>query len=339
MTNSNGAGPTLQVHPTRRCNLACGHCSTSSGPQVQEELPRELLHAAIKDAAHLGYEQLDVSGGEPFLYDGLPGLLARARRLDYVTRVTTNGMLLGQTRRWAPVAPLIDELIVSVDGPPAEHDELRGRPGLHDLIVRNLEVVRAARVPLAIAFTLSAESAPHLEAMVRFAAEQGAHRLLVRPFSLTGRAAAGTAGIRPDGFELTAAIAEAQRCGGQLGIVVDVDAVTRDELVLYRGQYVPLYPTRDLAALAPVLVIGADGAVRPLSHRVPARLALGSLHRHRLARLAPHWLSSDAAAELASTCDRTWWELADPKATPAAAWTEELTARLPRAVQPALVAA
>jgi MoaA/NifB/PqqE/SkfB family radical SAM enzyme len=50
-----GIAPVLQVHPTRRCNIACAHCYTASGPTVREELDPRLLLAVVEDAAALGY--------------------------------------------------------------------------------------------------------------------------------------------------------------------------------------------------------------------------------------------------------------------------------------------
>lgn len=326
----------LRIHPTRRCNLSCGHCSTLSGPQGQEELPRELLHAALKDAARLGYEHLDVSGGEPFLYDALPGLLARARRLDFVTTVTTNGTLINQARRWAPVAPLIDFLWVSIDGTELEHDTLRRREGAYAQTVKNLGVVRDAGVPFGFVFTLMHSNAASLESVVRLAAAEGAVTVQVNPLSLAGRAALELAQEVANGEELATALAAAQRLGSELGVTVQVDAVTQDELVLYRGRFVPQYPTRDLAGLAPVLIIESGGTVRPLSLEVPDGLVLGNLYRRRLTEMAPAWTASSAARDLASACERAWWELADPKAPPAAYWHSEVAARLAQDVAEAL---
>jgi Fe-coproporphyrin III synthase len=74
-----GARGVLQVHPTRRCNLTCVHCYSDSGPGVADEIPLPVLDDLVADAASLGYEVLAVSGGEPFMYPGLPGLLRQAK--------------------------------------------------------------------------------------------------------------------------------------------------------------------------------------------------------------------------------------------------------------------
>ena len=93
----------LQVHPTRRCNIACAHCYTSSGPTAREVLPLGLLSECLVEAYELGYRQLAVSGGEPMIYRPLPALLALGRELGMVTTVTSNGMLLSPAR-WKPLA-------------------------------------------------------------------------------------------------------------------------------------------------------------------------------------------------------------------------------------------
>ena len=36
--NPMGVAPVLQLHPTRRCNLACAHCYSSSGPTLREAM-------------------------------------------------------------------------------------------------------------------------------------------------------------------------------------------------------------------------------------------------------------------------------------------------------------
>jgi MoaA/NifB/PqqE/SkfB family radical SAM enzyme len=323
-----GAAPVLEVHPSRRCNLACSHCSTSSGPQAQGELPRELLFTALRDAKSLGYQQLAVSGGEPLLSADLGPLLARARRLDLITSVTTNGMMINQSRRWRAVAPLIDMLSISIDGTEAEHDELRGRPGAYARTVANLAIARETGVEFGLIFTLTQFNVMSLESVVALAAREGARSVQVHPLTLGGRAADTMADARPDGIELAAAIIEAERLGAQYGVSVQVDAVTQDQLALYRGHFVPRHGVHQLPTLAPVLVIDASGRVMPLSHDIDDRYVVGSLIGQRLPDLAARWLRGPAAAELGDVCERTWWELNERGAMPASHWSDEIVTRL-----------
>lgn len=320
-------GPTLRIDPTARCNVP-GRRGFTASAAPQDELPRELIHAALKDAAQVGYEHLVVGGGEPFLFDGLPGVLARARRLDYVVTVETNGMLIGQTRRWAPVAPLIDSVLVPIHGPAAQHDRLQRREGSYAQSVANLAILRGSGVPFGLVFTLTAGNAELLDHVVRLAATEGAANLELRALPGAGADAEGAGDGSPSGAQFAEALTWARRLGRDLGVRVDADVVTADELVLYRGRFVPQFPTREVAALAPVLVVEASGIVRPLCHAIPDRLMVGSLHHHRLGAMVGPWMASRRAADLVTACDRTWWALAEPGALRAAHWPEQVAARL-----------
>ncbi|MEH3054714.1 MAG: radical SAM protein [Patulibacter minatonensis] len=329
-----GAAPVLQVHPSRRCNLSCGHCYSSSGPRADDALPKSLLLGAIRDAASLGYEQVSVSGGEPLLSPDLHAILRRARALEMTTSVTTNGLLLGQSRRWERLAPLVDALAISIDGTATEHDALRGRAGAHAQTVRNLEAVRATGTPFGFLTTLTQFNAASLESVVRLAAAEGARSVQVHPLTATGRAAEQLAGHQPDAIELTAAIIEAARLGAAHGVAVHVDALTTDQLTLYRGDLVPPFPARTVTELAPVLIVEADGLVRPLTHGLPDDLLIGTLHGAPLRQLMREWQRSDRARALASACDRAWWALSAPDAAPAAYWYDEVAAQATAALGP-----
>jgi MoaA/NifB/PqqE/SkfB family radical SAM enzyme len=319
--------PVLQLHPARRCNLACAHCYTASGPRAAEAVRPELLHACVDDAVALGYRQLAVSGGEPLLDRGLPGLLARARGRGMLTTLTTNGML-ATPPRWAQVAPLLDLVAVSIDGTEAEHDALRRRPGAFARTVANLATIRASRVPFALIFTLTLHNVASLESVVRLAAAQGAAGVQVHPLTLDGRAADELPGSRPDGLELAVALLEAVRLGVELGVPVHVDAVDAAQLAAHREHLVPARPVRRLTAVAPVLVVQADAAVVPMTHAVHRHLWLGSLEDAPLAELAARWLARGRGDRLAAACERTWEDLlrAGPLA-PAVYWYDEVAAR------------
>ena len=243
-----------------------------------------------------------------------------------VTTVTSNGMLLTPAR-WEPIAPLVDVLAVSIDGTPAEHDEIRGRNGAFACTVGNLEVARSSGTAFGFIFTLTQHNADSLEFVVRLAADHGARSVQVHPLTLSGRAKTTLPGSRPDGTELVAALFEAMRLGGELGVIVHVDAVTTDQLAAYHDNFVPDLPVTDLVDVAPILVVDADGSVVPLTHEVSRSLALGSLADARLAVLAQDWLASGRADRLAEACERTWSTLTGAAGAPALYWYDEVAVR------------
>src|ERR1700720_750592 len=103
MYAASGAQPIVQIHPTRRCNLRCLHCYSSSSPDEKDSLTYPVLAALIEDAEALGYKVASFSGGEPVLYSRLQDTLRCAKDHGMRTTVTSNGMLLTESR----LAPLV----------------------------------------------------------------------------------------------------------------------------------------------------------------------------------------------------------------------------------------
>ncbi|MFZ6749414.1 radical SAM protein [Undibacterium sp. Ren11W] len=303
-----GVAPVLQLHPTRLCNLACAHCYTSSGPGVSERLDISVLLACLRDAAQLGYRQLAVSGGEPLLYPDLAELLVQARALGMLTSITTNGML-ATAARWPAIGALLDVVAVSIDGTAQEHDAIRGQHGAFAKTLNNLAVIRASGVPFGFIFTLTQYNVDSLEFIVKLAAEQGARSVQVHPLTLSGRAIEHLADARPDAQELFVGLAEAARLGQELGVAVHVDALSWQQVQSYRSHLVPSRPVTRLTAIAPVLVVQADGMVLPLTHDVSQQFWLGNLHQTSLSSLAQNWLHSGVADRLALACEQSWNQL------------------------------
>ncbi len=114
---------------TGRCSLACEHCYLRGTPQRGRELTREQALDVVQRAAALGIQEVVLTGGEPLLRRDLPELLAAFH---------THGLrLVGLETHGSPLdAPALAALAahdpvvyVSLDGD-AEHDALRGAPGL-----------------------------------------------------------------------------------------------------------------------------------------------------------------------------------------------------------------
>ena len=66
----------LTLEVTQRCNLNCLHCSSCASSSSSWELDINLLGSLIDEIITLGYNRVNISGGEPFLYSGLWGLVS-----------------------------------------------------------------------------------------------------------------------------------------------------------------------------------------------------------------------------------------------------------------------
>lgn len=88
-----GAARVVAIMLTRRCDIACGHCSVVSGPDVRGPEPSlDELRAAVRAAAAAGAGAIQLTGGEPMLRrDVALELLREARRAGIASAITTNG--------------------------------------------------------------------------------------------------------------------------------------------------------------------------------------------------------------------------------------------------------
>ena len=137
---------------TTLCNFACGFCAydrrlvfprTSADPG---EVERVTLLAA--DLALRRGERLLVSwlGGEPLLWPPLLDLSARLARHPAVSiSATTNGSRLLAGPVQAGLLAHFSELTLSIDGPAAVHDRLRGAPGSYGRMQRAATALAAGR--------------------------------------------------------------------------------------------------------------------------------------------------------------------------------------------------
>lgn len=81
---------TLMLNVGLRCLSACAHCHHACTPERTEVMSRQTMLECVRLADRLRPEIVDITGGEPELFEHLPDLIAdlAARRLP--TRVRTN---------------------------------------------------------------------------------------------------------------------------------------------------------------------------------------------------------------------------------------------------------
>lgn len=109
----------LRLSITDRCNLRCVYCMPEEGvqklPQGEILSYEEILRLCGAFAA-LGITKIKVTGGEPLVRQGCPGLIARLKALPGIRQVTltTNGTLLAEQA--APLAAAgLDGVNISLD--------------------------------------------------------------------------------------------------------------------------------------------------------------------------------------------------------------------------------
>ncbi|HMA21106.1 MAG TPA: radical SAM protein, partial [Gemmatimonadaceae bacterium] len=83
---------TIALMVTRRCNMACAHCSVASSSRIREQPSEAELVQVVHDAADAGVKAIIFTGGEPMIREKLVvRLMSIAKRRGLVSAMTTNG--------------------------------------------------------------------------------------------------------------------------------------------------------------------------------------------------------------------------------------------------------
>ena len=285
----------FQIHPTRRCNLRCLHCYSSSAPEVRDELDAALLRDALTDAAAEGYNVAGFSGGESIVYEQLPNILDHAHACGFTTTVTSNGMLLDENHLNL-LRGRADVLAISVDGVPESHNRVRASSRAFDAMVSHLGALRASGINFGFIFTLTQYNLDELEWVANFAVDQGAKLLQIHPLEEAGRAIDGMAGSRPDETECAYAYFAARRLqklfGGRLSVQLDLahrELLRGNPGVVFAQEFDSSELDRPLADLISPLVLETDGTIVPVGFGFARGYRLGSLRDGRLRDFVPVW--------------------------------------------------
>ncbi len=112
---------------TTRCNSKCNYCKIWELEPY--DTPISDLKRAVDELRDLGVCLVNLSGGEPFLHNDLPELIAHVRSQGLVVSLTTNGSLLKSERLWSVLEAGLDALGLSLDTiDPNTYATIRGIP-------------------------------------------------------------------------------------------------------------------------------------------------------------------------------------------------------------------
>lgn len=190
----------IWFYSTYACNLACTYCLTESAPGVpRRALDRATIVDLSRQAVALGFTDIGLTGGEPFLNPDLPVVLAEVASM-LPTVVLSNGTLFNDGRLAAlrPLAGLPIRIQISLDSDePGVNDAARG-PDNFAKVVKAIPRLIDAGIGVRVATTV--DGTPDPDAMARLCE---LHRSLgvadedhvVRPVVRRGRARVRGEGI------------------------------------------------------------------------------------------------------------------------------------------------
>lgn len=126
MTSTLSSVPVLILYPHRRCNCRCVMCDIWKD-RSEDEISVDALQRHLEDFRQLNVRWVVLSGGEPLMHSDLFRLTAMLRAAAIRVTILTTGLLLEDHARH--IVDNVDDVILSLDGPPAIHDQIRRVPG------------------------------------------------------------------------------------------------------------------------------------------------------------------------------------------------------------------
>lgn len=139
----------LRVSLTDRCNLRCTYCMPAEGlawlPRAEILTDDEVVRLVRIAISRLGITKVRLTGGEPLLRRGLPGLISRLAQLspDLELSLTTNGIGLARTALQLREAGL-SRVNVSLDTLRADRYKAITRRDRLDDVLTGLKAAHAA---------------------------------------------------------------------------------------------------------------------------------------------------------------------------------------------------
>ena len=134
--------PILILYPHSRCNCRCVMCDIWK-IETAEEMSAAELERHMADIVRLRVEWIVFSGGEPLMHSDLFRLASLVRSRGMRTTLLSTGLLF--SRYAGQIVASIDDVIVSLDGPPAVHDAIRRVPGAFTLMAAGVEALHSRR--------------------------------------------------------------------------------------------------------------------------------------------------------------------------------------------------
>jgi MoaA/NifB/PqqE/SkfB family radical SAM enzyme len=142
----------ISIKITNLCNLRCKMCAqwgekgynfAKPNTELKEVVPLETYRKMVDEVAHLR-PLIYIWGGEPFLYPDLIPLASYMKEKKFIISLVTNGMKLKEYAEH-----IVDEgweaLMLSLDGTPEIHDEIRGAKGTFDTLAAGIDAVQSLK--------------------------------------------------------------------------------------------------------------------------------------------------------------------------------------------------
>ena len=180
--------PVVVWNMTRRCNLKCIHCySSSRNIRYRNELTTDEGKKLISDLVAFGSPVILFSGGEPLMREDLPELVKFAVDRGIRAVISTNGTLLTKKNAEILKKTGISYAGVSLDGMQKSHDRFRGVEGAFDMTLKGIRTCRDEGIKVGIRFTINRKNFSDIPALFELIEKENIPRACFYHLVYSGR--------------------------------------------------------------------------------------------------------------------------------------------------------
>src|SRR3984885_1599732 len=199
--------PVVVIFPHNQCNCRCVMCDIGR-IRVAKEITPEDLEQHLSAFRQLGVRWFVFSGGEPQLNKKWSCLAQMLRSTGSRVSLLTAGLLLKSQAQ--AITESVDDVIVSLDGPPVVHNSIRRIPGAFEQLAEGVKALHNLRPELQIGARCTVQKANHhaLRAVVTSAKQIGLNSVSFLAADLTSEAFNRSQGWRPDRVDRVALVPE-----------------------------------------------------------------------------------------------------------------------------------
>src|SRR5680860_370938 len=148
--------PVVVWNITRRCNLRCMHCySSSKNMEYADELNTQEGYALIDDLAQFGAPVILFSGGEPLMRPDLLELARYATKSGIRAVISTNGTLISRDVARDLKKVGLSYVGVSLDGMRLTNDKFRGVKGSFNKALSGIRNCQEEGIKVGLRFTMN----------------------------------------------------------------------------------------------------------------------------------------------------------------------------------------
>jgi len=180
--------PVVVWNMTRRCNLKCIHCySSSRNIRYKNELTTDEGEKLISDLAAFRSPVILFSGGEPLMREDLPELVEFAVDQGMRAVISTNGTLL--TKKTVNILKKtgISYVGVSLDGMEKTHDRFRGVEGAFDTTVKGIRTCLEEGIKVGVRLTMNRKNFSDIPAIFNLIEKENIPRACFYHLVYSGR--------------------------------------------------------------------------------------------------------------------------------------------------------